>query len=324
MAAANTYNTTSPGSGSLNREDLSDTLTRLEPQATPLFSLCGKGKAKATTLEWGVDKLAAVNTDGVSEGEDVASFVNKAADRARLSTFVQKTWRPWQVTDFQESVDSAGIASDIADAETKALLECKRDVEAIIASSNDKQQEAGTGSPYKTRGLGDWIDSAGPSDVPSAYRTPAGSIKTGGATLDEATLDDLLTSVFSKTGTVSRSTLVCGTALRQAISNFSRTGVAATGVQYSVTEAAASKKVTLQVKVFDGNHGLVNIVDGNPDCMASANDGFLVHEGSMKWKSLKAIGSKRLEDQGGGPRGIVDCIGGLCISHPQKFGKIST
>ena len=324
MAAANTYDTSSPGAGSLNRESLDDVLTRLEPQATPLFSLCGKSQTKSTTVEWGVDKLAAPNADGVSEGDDVSTFVNKAADRARLSNYTQKFRRAWMVTDFQEAVDTAGVASDIADAETKAMLEIKRDVEFAIASSNDKQQEAGSGSPYKTRGLGDWIDSAGPSDVPSSYRTPAGSIKTGGATFSEAQLDDLTTSVFSKTGTVNRSTIVAGTALRQAISNISRTGVSATGVQYSVTEAAASKKVTLEVKVFDGNHGLVNIVDGNPDCMASANAGFLIHEGAMTWKSLKPIGSARLEDQGGGPRGIVDTIGALCISHPQKFGKIST
>lgn len=324
MSAANTYNTTSPGSGSLNREDLSDMLTRLEPQATPLFSLCGKSKAISTTVEWGVDKLAAPNADGVSEGEDVTAFVNKAADRARLSNFTQKFRRPWLVSDFQQAVQTAGVASDIADAETKAMLEVKRDIEFCIASANDKQAESGAGAPYKSRGLGDWIDSAGPSDVPADYRTPAASIKTGGATISEATFNDMLTGVFNKTGTVNRSTLVAGTALRQAISNFARTGVAATGVQYTVTEAAASKKVTLSVKVYDGDHGLVNIVDGNPDCMDSANTGYLVHEGSMIWKSLKPIGSSRLEDQGGGPRGIVDAIGGLCISHPQKFGKITT
>lgn len=321
MAAANTYNTTSPGSGSLNREDLSDMLTRLEPQDTPLFSLCNKEKAKATTLEWGVDKLSAPNADGVSEGEDVSSFVNKAADRARLSNFVQKFWRPWMVTDFQENVDTAGVASDVAESETKAMLELKRDVEFAIASSNDKQQESGTGTPYKTRGLGDWIDSAGPADVPSAYRTPAGSIDAIGD-ITETTFNDLLTSIFTKTGAVSRMTLVASTAVRRKISTFARTNVAATSTVYHVNEDAASKKVTLSVKIYDGDHGFVNVVDGNPDCMV-ASTGYLVTAGSMIWKSLKPIGSKRLEDQGGGPRGIVDLIGGLCISHPQKFGKIT-
>lgn len=321
MAAANTYNTSSPGSASLNREDLSDMLTRLEPQDTPLFSLCNKEKAKATTLEWGVDKLASPNADGVGEGEDVASFVNKAADRARLSNYVQKFWRPWMVTDFQENVDTAGVASDVADAETKAMLELKRDVEFCIASANDKQQESGTGSPYKTRGLLDWIDSAGPSDVPSAYRTPSGSIVAIGS-ITEITFNDILDSIFTKTGSVGRMTCVASVALRKKISAFARTGVAATGVNYSVNEEAKSKTITLSVKVYDGDHGLVNIVDGNPDCMV-ASTGFFIHAGSMTWKSLKAIGSKRLEDQGGGPRGIVDMIGGLCISHPQKFGKVT-
>ena len=55
------------------------------------------------------------------------------------------------VTDFQEAVDTAGVASDIADAETKAMLEVKRDIEATIASGNDKQQEAGAGENGETR-----------------------------------------------------------------------------------------------------------------------------------------------------------------------------
>jgi hypothetical protein len=35
------------------------------------------------------------------------------------------------------------------------------------------------------------------------------------------------------------------------------------------------------------------------------------------------MGSQMLEDQGGGPRGLVDCAFTLEMRHPQAHGKIS-
>ena len=79
------------------------------------------------------------------------------------------------VTKVQQRAASAGPA-DIANAKAKALINTKLGIEDALCSNNDRQAENGAGNPYKLRGLQNWIASAGPSDVPANYRTPAASI----------------------------------------------------------------------------------------------------------------------------------------------------
>jgi hypothetical protein len=175
MAFSNTFDTTNTGSAVSNREELTDVLTILAPEETPVLSSASKKKSSATFTEWTVDALSAPVTTGVDEGADVTAFTDQFAGRARLGNYVQKFRRNFQVSDLQEAVESVGPAK-IAQAEAKAIRELKRDVEATIIGTQDRSIEDGAGTAYGLRGLGDWIDSAGPADVPANFRTPASSI----------------------------------------------------------------------------------------------------------------------------------------------------
>jgi hypothetical protein len=56
---SNTYETSAlGGSAASNREDLTDVLTILAPEETPVLSSANKQKASATFVEWTVDSLA--------------------------------------------------------------------------------------------------------------------------------------------------------------------------------------------------------------------------------------------------------------------------
>jgi hypothetical protein len=179
MPFSPSYNTTNPGAAVSNREDLTDILKVLAPEDTPIYSSLPHSKAKGTYHEWTMDTLASPSTDGVIEGSDVDSFADKFANRVRVGNYVQKLRRSYMVSDIQEAVDSVGPAK-YAQAEKKAGLELKRDIEATLLSTNDRVAgDSNTAS--KLRGLGDWIDSAGPSDVPADYRTPADSIHASGS-----------------------------------------------------------------------------------------------------------------------------------------------
>jgi hypothetical protein len=146
MAFSNTYDTTNPGSAVSNREDLTDVLSILAPEETPILSSLNKQKANATFVEWTVDSLAAPVTSGIREGADVTTFTDKFAGRARLGNYVQKFRRDFQVSDLQEAVDSVGPAK-IAQAEAKSIRELKRDIEATLASANDRAVEDGSPLP---------------------------------------------------------------------------------------------------------------------------------------------------------------------------------
>jgi hypothetical protein len=327
MPISTTYQPTVPstsssvGSNKGNREDLSSMLTMLEPEQTPITSLCGKTKASGVLHEWVVDGLDAPSADGINETSDVSAFSNKFANRARLGNYTQIFRKDYLVSDLQNASASVGPA-DVAQAKAKALREIKRNVEFAIASANDLQKEDGI-NPFKLRGLGDWIDSAGPSDVPAGYRTPAGSIKS--ATLTEATLNDLLGSIFSETGEMGNLTMVANVALRKVIANFTRAEGTTTATAYNVNEEATSRKITLSVSLFDTDFGVIKLVNGNPACMptATTNIGYVLDPKYLGIGTLLPLESVSLENQGAGERGFVKTALTLICKSPQAHGKIA-
>jgi hypothetical protein len=327
MSISNTYQPNAPqaklgtGSAISNREDLSNELTLLAPEETPLLSLCSKGKSSGTFNEWTADVLSAPSTAGISEGTDVTAFDDKFASRARLGNYTQIFRRDYIVSNLQQAVSSVGPAN-VAQAEAKSMRELKRDVEAAICSDNDRSVENGAGTPYALRGLGNWLSSSGPSDVPAAYRTPSASIATSQP--NETTFNDIIASIYTVNGEANNLTLIAGVALRKVISNFTRSaGTASSEAVYRVNQDASAKKVTHSVTLYESDFGIVNVINANPACMPSANRGYVVNPKYLGFNTLIPMGSTRLENQGGGERGFVDMVGTLVCKHPGAHGKIA-
>ena len=318
MASSTSYNTAG------NREDLTDIISILEPESTPFVSMMKKGRATGTFVEWQADKLSTPDFDGVNEGEDVSSFKNQAEDRARLGNYVQKFRDTFQVSDIQELVDTAGVANEFANAEAKAVRNVKRSIESAFCSSQDRQAEAGSGTPYKTRGMLKWLGVGGqPSDVPAAYQNVANDT-TG--TQTEATFNSVLQELYQANGMPGgQLTLIAGPSLKQEISNFSRQA-SATNNTYVVNQDAESRKITLTVNLYEGDFGNVAIVPSlfvnrtSGSDTVDADAGLLIDPEYVGMHSLKAESATELEDQGGGRRGFVDVIAGLACYSPKAHG----
>jgi len=339
MAITDTFNpalqpVTTQGPSASNREDLTDVLTILAPEETPALSSANKQKANATFVEWTVDSLASPATTGISEGADVTSFTDQFASRARLGNYIQKFRRDFMVSDLQEAVDSVGPAK-VAQAEAKAIRELKRDIEATILSDNDRQAETGA-VPYKMRGLGDWLDSAGPSDVPADYRTPAGSINTQAAAGDitESEFNTIIRSIYRANGEANNLVLIADTTLRKQIADYARFGAdVADGTNAGVRNVnydGNDSTIKLSVEVYQSDFGIVSIVNMNPVTNpetvtgASANHdrGYLINPDYYGIHELIPMGSTRLPNMGGGERGFVDCALTLGVYAPAAHGKI--
>ena len=333
MSFSDTYNPNAPaavtgtGSAISNREDLLDVLTILAPEETPILSSANKERASSTFVEWTVDTLDAPQTSGVAEGADVTAFTDKFSGRARLGNYVQKFRRDYMVSDLQEAVDSVGPAK-VAQAEAKAIRELKRDVEATLMGTQDFSIENGAGTAYGLRGLGDWIDSSGPSQVPSAFQTPADSIHASG-TFTETTLNELITSIYRVTGSTNSLMLVADTALRRVIADFARLDPDGSGVGTSIRDVnynGDSSTIKLSVELYQSDHGVVSIVNMNPDCApdTSAKDtGYIINPDYFGISELIPMGSTRLPNLGGGERGYVDCALTSLVYHPGAHGKIT-
>ena len=320
MALATSYNTTG------NREDLTSILSVLEPEATPLLSLAKKKKATATFNEWQVDSLSDPVISGVGEGEDVTSFQNATVNRARLGNYVQKFRNAFMVSDIEQLVDVAGVSSEFAEAEGKATREVKRSLETAICSTQDRQADAGSGTPYLTRGLSKWLE-ASLSDVPDAYECVARDTTTP---ITEVLFNGVLQDLYNANGLPGgQLTLIAGATLKKDISFFSR-AVASTQNTYNVTQTADSKKITLTVNMYEGDFGNIAIV---PSAFVSrtaaapgtvvADAGLLVDPEYVGVFTLKAESRTELEDQGGGKRGFVDVIAGLACYSPKAHGIFS-
>jgi hypothetical protein len=328
MSFSNTFDTTNTGSGVSNREDLTDVLTILAPEETPILSSANKERASATNVEWTVDSLSAPQTAGIAEGADVTAFTDQFAGRARLGNRVQKFRRDYMVSDMQEAVDSVGPAK-IAQAEAKAIRELKRDIEATLAGTQDSAVEDGAGTANALRGLGDWIDSAGPADVPSTFRTPPASIvDVTDDVFAESELNGLISSIFKVTGTSDNLMLVADTALRTDISDFARIGGVSGDSVRSVNYDGNSGSIKLSVDLYQSDHGIVSVVNANPDCMPTQAGqagmaGYVVNPEYYGVHELIPMGSTRLPNLGGGERGFVDCALTLGVYHPGAHGKIT-
>jgi len=328
MAFSNTFDTTNTGSGVSNREDLTDVLTILAPEETPILSSANKKGASATKVEWTVDSLSAPSTAGIAEGADVTAFTDQFAGRARLGNRVQKFRRDYMVSDLQEAVDSVGPAK-IAQAEAKAIRELKRDIEASLASANTQTTEDGAGVVNRLGGLGDWIqNAAGSGNVPATFQTPAASIAdvTDG-NFAESELNSLISSIFKVTGTSNNLMLVADTALRQDISDFARIGGVSGDSVRAVNYNGESGTIKLSVDLYQSDHGIVSVVNANPDCMpvqagTAGMAGYLVNPEYYGVHELIPMGSTRLPNLGGGDRGFVDCALTLGVYHPGAHGKI--
>jgi hypothetical protein len=334
MAFSNTYDTANPGSAVSNREDLTDVLTILAPEETPVLSSAQKQKASATNTEWTVDVLATPTTNGIEEGVDVTTFTDQFAGRARMGNYVQKFRRDYRVSELQEAVDSVGPAK-IAQAEAKAIREIKRDIEKTLCSDNVKQQAA-VGTPYKMNGLAAYLDSAPAAGVgvPTGFETPASSIYTQAedttTPFNETKFNDLISSIYEINGTVNNLTLIANTGLRRTVSDFARLNSASaseTSVR-NVNYDGGNADIKLSVELYQSDHGIVSIVNGNPVCMptfATAGNngsGFLINPEYYGVHELIPMGTSRLPNLGGGERGIVDCALTLGVYHPQAHGLI--
>ena len=228
------------------------------------------------------------------------------------------------VSDIEQLVDTAGVSNEFANAESKAVRELQRDFEAAICSSQDRQAEAGSGTPYKTRGMFKWLGVGGqPSDVPAAFQNVANDTT---ATQTETTFNTVLQELYEANGMPGgQLTLIAGPSLKAQISDFSR-AIASVQSTYQVTQSAESKKITLSVNLYDGDFGTVAIVPSvfllrtSGSATVDGDAGLLIDPEYVSVFSLKAESRSELEDQGGGQRGFADLIAGISCDSPKAHG----
>lgn len=134
-----------------NREELSDVVSRITPEDTPIYSMIEKGKVNSVHPEWETDDLAAPGENAREEGEEYD--FDKVDPPQRLGNYTQIFRKSWIISGTQEEVDEAGKVQKRKYQKAKKGVELRKDVEYSIVLN----QGSVGGAVRRLGGLPSWI-----------------------------------------------------------------------------------------------------------------------------------------------------------------------
>lgn len=301
-----------------NREDLSDIIKDVSPTQTPLLSMMGTAKAKATNHEWPIDVLVAAADNKHLEGGD-ATGVDPAA-RTRVANYCQILSKNSVVTGTQEIVDKADVKSEMAYQMARRMKEMKRDLEfAFVGQSNAKV----AGDESTAREMGS-LDSylltnnqlATGSSAPTGDGTDVSDYAGTNRALTEAIFEAGLQSLFTNSGGNDSVNAIVTAATKGAISDFT-----SAATRYVTTD---DKKLTASIDVYEGDFHTVRVI---PDRFLKTGNAFVIDPEYIKCANLRNIHSFDLAKNGDSERKqiIWECTLEVCNQKAHVlYGDLTT
>ncbi|WP_434286296.1 DUF5309 domain-containing protein [Celeribacter sp. SCSIO 80788] len=145
----NTFQSTSATG---NREELSDVVSRITPEDTPIYSMIEKVSFKTTHPEWETDDLAAPADNVQLEGDEYQFGATTPADR--MGNYTQILRKEGIISGTQDATDNAGSVEQVKYQKLKKGVELRKDVEYSIVAANASV----AGTTRKSGSLSSWIE----------------------------------------------------------------------------------------------------------------------------------------------------------------------
>ena len=334
-------------STSAAREDLADYIAIVDAKSTPFVSMAPKGRDIGNMqFSWQVDNYGAPVLAGVVDGTDVtvASASNPVVNRTRLNNYGQAFRRDLRIGFIAETQDVAGVTDELANGIAKKLVEIKRDMESTFMCTNQAAQaDNGSTNAYLTGSLGNWLNNTNASNIGacasgSPFLPASGAVDTtASASFTEATAQNVLTAIYSATGTFRDYDCILGTTLKRAFTNLTASGVtqvantnsiAATSVR-TFNQDLSNDTFKSSIDLFEGDFGrlilhptqfLGSAATGGTTLAATATKGYVIPMDMVEVRYAKLPQVKDLPDAGGGPARLVEAIAGLVVKNPSGFG----
>lgn len=217
------------------RENLDDVITNIAPTDTVFMSNISKKKVDGTYVEWLEDTLATAANNAVTEGNDAVYAAIVAP--SRTGNYVQQSAKWFKISDILESVNKAGMKSEIAYQTTLKLKELARDMEYALLNNSTSTST----NPRSLKGLNGWITTNG-------YNYTTGTSST---TLTEAVFNSTMQLAWEQGGNLD---MVLATAdLKKKISAF--TGQS----RLTINTEAKDKGIIAAVDYYESDFGVVKV-----------------------------------------------------------------
>jgi len=327
------------------REDLADYIAIVDAKSTPFVSMAPKGRDIGNMqFSWQVDNYGAPVLAGVVDGTDVtvSSASNPVVNRTRLNNYGQAFRRDLRIGFIAETQDVAGVSDELANGIAKKLVEIKRDMESTFMCTNQAAQaDNGSTNAYLTGSMGNWLNSTNASNIGacasgSPFLPASGAVDTtASASFTEATAQNVLTAIYSATGTFRDYDCILGTTLKRAFTNLTASGttqvvntnaIAATSVR-TFNQDLSADTFKASIDIFEGDFGRLilhpsTFVGGknSTSLSAQAYKGYVIPMDMVEVRYAKLPQVKDLPDAGGGPARLVEAIAGLVVKNPSGFG----
>ena len=243
--AFDTYSATS------DREQLSNVIYNISPQATPFMSAIGKNSIKNVVFDWQTETLPTASGAGQLEGFELSRAAATAT--SRVSNVAQISSRDATVTGSQQASDPAGKKSEMAHQLAIMAKALKRDMEVALCQKGAKTTGNAT-TARVTGGFESWITS-NDSRGTNGASTGGGAAQTDGTqrALTETLLKDVLELCFTNGGEPSLA--ICGPVNKQKISGFTGRSSARQMIDANTVEASVS--------IYASDFGELKIVPSN-------------------------------------------------------------
>ena len=302
-----------------DREDLLDKIFNTDPTETPVMSGSGRQTATNTLHEWQRDNLATATQDNAMiDGDDVT--LDAQTPTERVGNYPQIFSKKPGTSRRANLVKKAGRGSEQGYIRGKAMLEIKRDIEAMILSNNLAVAPT-TSVAAKSGGLGIqlYVNALhGGSGATPAWTTGAPTAAlTGGTnrTFSKTLLDTACQNVFGQSGKFVEMAVV-SPSHKALFSGF--TGIASNrfevkGKQQGVVVGGAD--------VYLSDFGAITIVPHW--AMVGATDVFLLNTEFIDTAWLDGFQTSKLGKSGDSERELITADVCLAVRAPKAQAKIA-
>lgn len=274
------------------REDLTDLVTTISPEKTPLFSGLGKTKASFTYHEWQKDALTAATANAAIEGADYSFSI--PGYRTREGNYTQIFTKTLEVSGTLQAVDIAGVENEFAYQMKKRMKELATDVELALITATGNSGASGTARTLK--GI-------------LAFITTNVETGTGTATeyLTETMFNDLLQTIYDAGGNPNAAYV--NSFQKRKISAF-----ATSSTRYQ--EPGTAGKLLNYVSVYESDFGVINI---KLDQFMTTSVCAILDESLWKVAILRGIHSEDVAHVADSKRGAL--IGELTLESRNEKGS---
>ena len=300
-----------------NRETLSDVVSRITPEDTPIFSLIEKVSYKGTHPEWETDDLAAPADNVQVEGDDYT--FGETSPAVRVGNYTQILRKDGIISGTQDATDNAGGVEQVKYQKLKKAVELKKDVEYSIVAANASV----AGTTRKSGSLSTWITSNVSRDAGGAnggYNSGTGLTVAPTNGSQRAFTKTILDSVMQQgfTGGANFRHLVVSPYIKSVFVTFmSDSNVA------SFRYAAASGKnnsIIANADVYEGPFGKVMVHPNRVMAGAAglARNAFLIDTEFLSWGWFRKIAEDKEVAKTGDAKKFVMLGEGALKVHNQK------